>query len=696
MNRRSFSRRRIASLIPLICIVSAFADDSFYVVAPDSSSQQISQFVVSTTEDDVSIQRGASLRLPFNPTGVAFDAGRNNVITTGGKETGSVATVALQADGRMQLLESSSLDHPVGYSSVDRRGRYFMTANYRSGTIAVYQIEPNGIVGRNVCSLKTPNAEAHCILTTADNRFAYIPCVKNNNALFQFAFDEDTGQLSPLDPFDVEPPAMFGPRHVAYHPSLPVAYFSNEQQLGVSVFRIGTDGQLSDVQHATTMPRRSPFIQGKRGLHASDLVVSSDGTRLWVAVRDFVADDDSVFSFQIGDDGKLSLQSRTKVGDIPWKLDLSPDGRHLLVSESGDQTLSVFRIGTDGSLDLAERFHWEMAVRDMVVVGGKVDVAEMKAAQAEKVEIPLPEVLTDYRPYISGDNEVVVWYGRRVALVLDEDNSINNRDVKTMQRVVTSLDEIFDAYDRVTGRRPKLTSPLRGRIRIEVSSKVGGGLAHHGRLGVAIGDGFFDGLYKRFANGQHTVDQVFFYEIARNYWMADMNPSIDYHTSKGPQDYGWWTVGFNNAMSIFLPHEIKSIDDMYYFGSNGQQFSDGMEANLNTYLAAPNKYNWDNSWNVPLIPWKERTSVNDLMTGLLIRLHREHGGSEFISRLYAEIPKRKPLASRSDRQGARDNFYESASIATKKNLYEFFSNDLRWNISKERQTAVAERLNAKD
>ena len=84
------------------------------------------------------------------------------------------------------------------------------------------------------------------------------------------------------------------------------------------------------------------------------------------------------------------------------------------------------------------------------------------------------------------------------------------------------------------------------------------------------------------------------------------------------------------------------------------------------------------------------------MTGLLIRLHREHGGSEFISRLYAEIPKRKPLASRSDRQGARDNFYESASIAAKKDLYEFFSNDLRWNISKERQTAVAERLNAKD
>lgn len=303
-----------------------------------------------------------------------------------------------------------------------------------------------------------------------------------------------------------------------------------------------------------------------------------------------------------------------------------------------------------------------------------------------------PEVLDDYRPYISGDRSAVVWYGRRVALVLDEDVSIENRDAKTMQRILTSLDDVFDAYDRVTGRRPKLTAPLRGRIRIEVSSKVGGGLAHHGRLGVAIGQGFFDGLYKRFKKGTHTIDQVFFYEIARNYWMADMNPPIDYHTSKGPEDYGWWTVGFNNAMSIFLPAEIKSIDDMFYFGSGGEKFSNGMEANLTTYMSHADKYDWNNSWNVPLVPWKERTSVNDLMTGLLIRLHREHGGIDFIERLYVEIPRRKPLRSRDDRQGARDNFYEAASLAANKDLFNFFSKDLRWMLSDSRRGKVIEAL----
>ena len=328
-------------------------------------------------------------------------------------------------------------------------------------------------------------------------------------------------------------------------------------------------------------------------------------------------------------------------------------------------------------LNLAGVFSWQQAAN----------------AQTSRDELPY-EVIQNYQSYIAGSGEVVVWYGERTALVLDHEENPEQRDPETMRQVLTALDSIFDAFDKVTGRRPELTAPLNGKIRIEVSSDVGGGLAHHGRLGVGIGDGFFRGLYERFERGDKTVDQVFFYEIARNYWMGDMNPSIDYHTSKGPQDYGWWTVGFNNAMSVFLPAEIEAIDGMYYFGRSGQQFSDGMESNLNTYLENPEKYDWENSWNVPLLPWKERTSVNDLMTGLLIRLHRDQGGIDFIQRLYEEIPKRQALDSRANRQGARDNFYEASSLAAEKDLHRFFVEELRWEISTAAQERVQQELRA--
>ena len=244
----------------------------------------------------------------------------------------------------------------------------------------------------------------------------------------------------------------------------------------------------------------------------------------------------------------------------------------------------------------------------------------------------------DYRRHIAGGPRVSAWFGERVALVIDGEIKPEQRDAATMSKIVRNLDAIFDTYEEVTGRKPKLTAPLEGRIRVEVSSKVGGGLAHHGRLGVAIGDGFFEDLYKRVKRGEDTYDQVLFYEIARNYWMDDMNSGIDYHTSAGEDNWGWWTVGFNNAMSIFLPEQIDTIEDMYYFGADSEQFSESMEQNLSIYIEGKDKYDWNNSWAVPLVPWAERTSVNDLMTGLLIRLHRDHGGNEFIQRLYRKSP----------------------------------------------------------
>lgn len=317
----------------------------------------------------------------------------------------------------------------------------------------------------------------------------------------------------------------------------------------------------------------------------------------------------------------------------------------------------------------------------------------VSSTAADTVEINAPfETHTDYQPHIAGGPVVSVWFGERVALVIDGEEHPEQRDPDAMTHIVRTLDRIFDAYEQVTGRQPKLTAPFKERIRVEVNSKVGGGLAHHGRLGVGIGDGFFEGLYKRVKSGVHTYDQVFFYEIARNYWMADMNPGIDYHTSKGPEDWGWWTVGFNNAMSIFLPKEIDGVEDMYYFGRNGQAFSNGMEANLNTYIAHPDKYDWDNSWNVPLVPWAKRTSVNDLMTGLLVRLYRDHGGIEFIKELYGQIPKLKPLETKSDRQGARDNFYRAASRAAKNDLSEFFVKKLRWELTEDALSEIRHEL----
>ena len=344
-------------------------NDSFRLFVPDPQNKQIKVYSIQTSSSGLVTQATDSLGLSFSPNGIAIDPKRDSLILTGANDGKTMATTVVHSEiGGLRLVGSNTLAHPTGYTSVDRTGSYFMSSHYQSGWVSVYHIKKNGIVGAATTTLKTPNPEAHCIRTTPDNRFAYVPCVKNNNALFQFSFDAGTGKLEPLEPFNAKPPAMFGPRHVAYHPTIPIVYFSNEQQLGISVLAIGDDGQLTDRQHATTLPRRSPFEQGKRDLHASDLVLSPNGKRLFVAVRDFVGDEDSVFAFRIEADGKLSLESRTKVGDIPWKLDISPGGDYLIVCESGVQNIAFFEIASDGSLVRVPNIRIPSGARDMAVL----------------------------------------------------------------------------------------------------------------------------------------------------------------------------------------------------------------------------------------------------------------------------------------------------------------------------------------
>ncbi|MDA7938500.1 lactonase family protein [Pirellulales bacterium] len=371
-NRLSYSMCLLGVAAVSLCS-SLYAEEPkvpFAVYAVDGPGKQVLHVQVHFTNDHARVVHKDGIPLPGRPRGIAKHPKQSSLIVTLlPEESGNSRAVTLQNDndGMVSIVGVSDLQDSTGYTSFDRTGRYFLTSSYQDGHFDVYQVSPDGLVGDRVSHQEVSEKYAHSVLTTPDNRFLYVPCVKELNAIYQYAFDEQTGQVLPLEPFDAKPPYMFGPRHIAYHPDLPFVYFSNEQQLGVSAYRIEKDGQLAALQHATTLPRRSPYTAGVRDMHASDIAVTGDGKFLFLALRDFVGDEDSVFTFAIAVDGRLSLVSRKRVGDIPWCLRVSPSDSHLLVSESRDKTLAVFPIHPDGSLGDAVRMDWGTEVRNMVV-----------------------------------------------------------------------------------------------------------------------------------------------------------------------------------------------------------------------------------------------------------------------------------------------------------------------------------------
>ena len=190
----------------------------------------------------------------------------------------------------------------------------------------------------------------------------YVPYVKGNLALLQYAYDGKSGKVTALEPKEAKPPLGSGPRHMAYHPTIPMVYFSNEQGIGLSTYRREANGQLKVEQDISILP---PGMS-KIGLSASDLVITPDGKFLFAGLRGHRQDFDRISRYRILEDGKAEFMGLTEADKIPWGLTLSPDGKFLLASATTGASLTAYRITPTGNLKKAASLIWDSGMTDLV------------------------------------------------------------------------------------------------------------------------------------------------------------------------------------------------------------------------------------------------------------------------------------------------------------------------------------------
>ena len=106
-------------------------------------------------------------------------------------------------------------EDPPAFLAPDRTGRYLLSSYYQGGHIAVHPLGDDGSVGGDPIEWITTNEGAHAMQTDRSNRFAFVPHIarlqdnvmeppKDNpgpNSIYQYRFDQDTGRLSPNDPW---------------------------------------------------------------------------------------------------------------------------------------------------------------------------------------------------------------------------------------------------------------------------------------------------------------------------------------------------------------------------------------------------------------------------------------------------------------------------------------------------------------
>jgi 6-phosphogluconolactonase (cycloisomerase 2 family) len=149
--------------------------------------------------------------------------------------------------------------------SVDPTGRWIVTANYGAGSVGVVPIEKDGTLGPRSDLVNLPgepgpdrkqqtSSHPHNAVFDPSGRFIAVPD-KGLDRVFVFRLDATNGKLTPNDPSFVATRAGAGPRHITFHPQMPMAYVINELGSSVTTYRFDPQrGNLQPIQILPSIP----------------------------------------------------------------------------------------------------------------------------------------------------------------------------------------------------------------------------------------------------------------------------------------------------------------------------------------------------------------------------------------------------------------------------------------------------------
>jgi 6-phosphogluconolactonase len=303
------------------------------------------------------LTRQAEIAAPGGPSGLAISLDRR-VLYLGLRTNPEISSFRIdQNTGALSPQGTVSTEHAPTYLATDRAGRYLLSAYYQGGYAAVHPLGTDGAVGAPAVDRKDTANGAHAIQTDRSNRFAFVPHIarlndnvleplRDNpgpNVIFQFRFDAETGRLTPNSPSQVAPAERLGPRHLCFHPTLDLAYFSNEQGCSVTSYRLDpTTGALAAVETIATLP--DGFTARNT---CSQIHLTPSARFLYVANRGH----NSIAGFSVDAAGRLSPAGHASTEPVPSAFCLDPSGRFLFAAGSASGRLASYRIdGETGAL----------------------------------------------------------------------------------------------------------------------------------------------------------------------------------------------------------------------------------------------------------------------------------------------------------------------------------------------------------
>jgi 6-phosphogluconolactonase len=369
MNRKQnfFMRSLLFGVLSLSQYFSQAAETTM-IYGSSASGEKVVVVVVEEKDGEASLKLVQRAEIDHRGRAIAYQKSKRRLYIIPNPSKPDVSTdgtlFTVGSDGLLKDKKTIRFPNGGDYLTFDRSERFLLSASFFEGIVNVHSLNADGGIEKVVSSVNNSLLYSHAVLTSPDEKFAYVPYASKSNSIYQYSYNAETGQLSALHPAQAEVPDGVGPRHLAFHPNKRFVFFSNEQALGVSSYSMDHKGQLKLVQVASALN-----IKPEKGLVASDIVITSNGKFLYLGVRGFRKDFNAVFRYEVHPDGTLKCLGKTDTDSIPWALGLDSESRHLFVSATATGTLTAYKIDQSGDLHKQGSLDWGKDFQDFIVVG---------------------------------------------------------------------------------------------------------------------------------------------------------------------------------------------------------------------------------------------------------------------------------------------------------------------------------------
>lgn len=311
---------------------------------------------IYTIELDTATKRLTNLNTAISENGPTYlgltSDGYLLTVSAKGGQGGLVSYKQLDNGTFSEINRITSEGASPCYVGIDNTRRLAFGANYHKGELTSYHFDTDGVLtlvdtiqhNGNGPHENQDKAHAHYSDLTPDNRL--VACDLGTDGVYTYDIS-DEGKLTEVACYKAEPGT--GPRHITFHPNKKIAYLFGE--LANTVTTLTYDemtGRFDTLQTISTLPETFTEFSGGAAIR-----ISQDGKFVYVSNRGH----DSIAVFKVLDDMTLEcVEIVPSEGDFPRDFTLNKSEDFLVVSHQNSDNLTLFERNKEtGRLTLLQK-----------------------------------------------------------------------------------------------------------------------------------------------------------------------------------------------------------------------------------------------------------------------------------------------------------------------------------------------------